>query len=365
MDLIPEKRVDKTGKLVTRHVRMASPPSPKLSVPAPVAAPVTPSKKKNAGKSMLRPQQLKSTRRVFSISQFMISGPLQDDGFSYRQLRFAFDASEVEMYAVFAVAYEGDAMKMLNDGVRTTDDAIAYLRARGMEPVFNRTALTQEALRRNIHISLYQSFVVSANVPASKWESPCLADALELYGSASLRDQYYVVFHDILDGTVRLEDIKALGYTKLKGNERLRGSLEALRAVNDPDAKFTVADMKEILEHCNRTAIHNTDAVYATAMTYLISEGPEFTSSVSLKELHAADWSHRFIPDRIEKTKYLLALKEALGTTWVTDADMHILYKASIDPAKAADMLISGMKAEAIVGVVTEEIPVSLGKGWL
>lgn len=364
MALIPEKRLDKTGKLVTRHVRANEPAAKSTAgIPAPAAVPSAARTKQNEGKFKLRPKQLQKRAHREDITQMFLSDGLQDGDYRLRQLCHRFVANDVEVLSVLAVAHDGDAMKMLNDGVRTTEEALEYLRKHGVEPPHDRSELVQEALRRNISAAEYREFFRSANLPGSQSNSPYLADAMELYGSASLRDQYHWVSHDILRGTIRLEDIKHLGYTKLKPYDRLKHTVEALRRVNEPDAKYTIVDVKTLLEshHGNGTGSH-----YSTALEYLMHEGPEYLASVSKYALYSAHQKYRFLngAERIETVKYHLALQGADGY-WINAEDLCTLKAADVDPVRAGELLRSGMEIRTVINVIAEELPASIGEGWL
>jgi hypothetical protein len=364
MPLIPEKRLDKTGKLVTRHVRSEAPaPKSAVGIPAPAAAPSAPQQKQNAGKFKLRPKQLQKRSYREDITQMFLSHELQGDDFTLRQLHHRFVANDVEVLSVLAVAHDGDAMKMLNDGVRSTEEALDYLKQRGMEPDHDRTELVQEALRRNISAADYRDFFRSANLPGSKLNSPFLADAMELYSSASLRDQYHWVSHDVLDGTIRFEDIKHLGYTKLKPYDRLKHTAEALRKVNEPDAKYTIGDVKHLLDsyHGTGTGFH-----YFIAMEFLMHEGPEYLASANKHALYSAYKKYSYLhgTERIETVKYHLTL-QGDDHYWVNDEVLRTLKTAGVDPVRAGELLRSGMDPRTIINVINEELPASIGEGWL
>lgn len=364
MNLVPEKRLDKTGKLVTRHVRSGSDaPLAAASLPAPSVAPQKASRKQSPTTPKLRPKQLQQELYKESLYQGLVSPQLRGSANWSLTIKAVFRANDVEFYSVLAVAYEGDAIKMLGDGVRTTEDAIAYMRERGMEPPFDRTAVTQEALRRNIIPDNYRVFFRSANLPSAKSESPHLADAIELFGIMSLKSQYHSVSHQILAGEVRLEDIKKIGAVKLKGYNRLKDTIVAFEALQKPDCKFTHQDIKDLLGRVQPgTRDHRGwKSDYDAAIRYLVAYGPEFVRSVNLNELN--DYHRRFglRPDGMERTKYQMAFMD----TPLYDAQITTLYEAGIDPVRGAELANAGMEVTSIIGVVQEDVPSSIGSGWL
>ena len=368
MNLIPEKRLDKTGKLVTRHVRASAPAAAvSTSIPAPMSAHTATPKAEAAGKLKLRPKQLQQKLYREDSSQLFLSPQMRDEDhgrrYLYNTLRFS--ANDVETLSVLAVAYDSDAMKMLDEGVRTTEEALAYMSRIGMTPPYDRSEIVQEALRRNISVANYREFFRSANLPYTKMNSPYIVDAMELYSSASLRDNYHAASHDILDGKVRFQDIKYLGFSKLKPYHRLAASIEALRAVNEPDAKFTIDDVKKVLDHYHGTGSGND---YRVTLDYLIYFGPEFVESVNKHALRDINKKYSNIRDndvRRERTAYHLALQGGERWAHFNTQDVAELQKSGVDPVRAGDLIRGGMDVRTAINTITEELPPSLGEGWL
>lgn len=366
MNLVPEKRLDKTGKLVTRHVRSGSDsPLASRSLPAPSVAAQKTSRKQSLATPKLRPKQLQQELYKESLYQGLVSPNLREAGTSFLSKKSHFRANDVEFFAVLAVAYEGDAIKMLNDGVRTTEDAITYMRDRGMEPPIDRSALVQKALERNITPDHYRHFFRSANVATVNSGSPHLVDAIELFGIMSLKDQYHDVARFICDGEVDLADIKKIGAVKLKGHHRLRDTLPALRALKEPDCKFTHDDIKKLLGRVmpagnSSGARYKND--YEAAIRYLVRYGPEFVESVNLNELNGQDRKFAFMGvDRMDRAKFHLQLLD----TPLYGADIDILYEERVDPVRASELAMAGMNVTSILGVIQEEVPSSVSSGWL
>lgn len=365
MNLIPEKRLDKTGKLVTRHVRSAPVASSAAArLPVPSVAPQKPTRKQSPAAFKLRPQQLEQTRYYGArIRPDYLSPALRVVTDDFNDERTAFTANNVEFYAVLAVAHETDALKMLNDGVRTTEDAIAYMSERGMEPPFDRTALVQEALRRNISPENYRDYFNNANVATVNQDSPYLADAIELFWIMALKDQYHDVSRLICDGKVRLEDIKKIGALKLKGYYRLRDTVPALKRFKEPECPFTHQDIKNILERVQpaRRDHRGYKSDYETAIRYLVKYGPEFIASVNINKLNEADRHAIYRQDRMEFAKFTTHFSSAP----LFGRDIETLYNAGVDPVRAAELATAGMGVNSIIGVIQEEIPSSIGSGWL
>jgi hypothetical protein len=367
MNLIPEKRLDKTGKLVTRHVRSDSSSSlVSTSLPAPSVAPQKAQRKQSPATPKLRPKQLQQELYKESLYQGLVSSNLREDNTSFLTKKSQFRANDVEFFAVLAVAYEGDAIKMLNDGVRTTEDAITYMRDRGMEPPFDRSALAQKALERNITPDHYRHFFRTANTATINLKSPHLVDAIELFGIMSLKDQYHDVARFICYGEVRLTDIKKIGAVKLKGYHRLRDTIPAFKALQEPDCKFTHEDIKNLLGRVmpagnSSGARYKND--YETAIRYLVRYGPEFIESVNLNELNGQDRKFAFMEmtGRMERAKFHLHLLD----TPLYGADIDRLYEAQVDPVRANELAMAGMSVTSILGVIQEEVPSSMSSGWL
>jgi len=361
MNLTPEKRLDKTGKLVTRHVRSSSVVSSSAaSLPAPSAVP----RKQPHGSLKLRPKQLEEKAYQEDIREGWLSPQLQGMSHEYWDQRANFRANDVEFYSVLAVARDTDAIKILNDGVRSTEDAITYMQDCDMEPPFDRTSVVQEALRRNITPSDYRDFFMKSNIGTINENSPHIVDCMELFGIISLTNQYHDVSRLISNGEVRLEDIKKIGAVKLKGYGRLRDTIPALKALKEPDCKFNHKDVQSLLERvmpAGRDASRYKND-YETAIRYLVSYGPEFISSVNINELNGLDRRFAHHQDRMALAKFHVHFSQ---TQLYGRGDITTLYDAGVDPIRAAELARGGMAVNSIIGVIQEDVPSSVSSGWL
>lgn len=365
MNLVPEKRLDKTGKLVTRHVRQdGSSPKSGTSLPAPSVAPKSAARAQSPKPLKLRPQQLKQELYKESRYQGIVSPQLRAEGTDFLHKRTNFRANDVEFLSVLSVANEADALHMLNEGIRTKEDAVTYMRDRGMEPPFDRSELVEKALSRNISADQYRFFFNTANVPTINLESPYLVEAMELFGIVSLKPQYHDVSRLICDGEVRLADIKKIGAGRLKGYHRLRDTIPAFKALQKPDCKFTHDDIKNLL---GRVMFPGKDKYgyksdYEAAIRYLVRYGPEFIESVDLLKLNELDRKFAFTPfDRMERAKFHLHFIDGP----LNSVDVDVLLEERVDPVRASQLAASGMNVTSILGVIQEDVPSSVSSGWL
>jgi hypothetical protein len=369
-NLIREQRVDKNGVLNTKLVS-AAPKASKaaLRVPAPSVGSSASSRAKKIAEKPFKPRPAQVQKQFYSLAhgsyrispELLVTMPFAVP--SGQSTFYSFEASEVEVYDVLSVTTPGDAMELLQRGVRTAADATKYLNRRKMKMlVKDYGKYSEEAIKRNI--SSYKFMECFDATKDSEMESPYFMDALELRCSSSLSDQYHWIKDELLAGEMRMEDIKAIGFAKLKPFRRLYYSRHALDEMNKPDAKFNIDDLKAVVDQAIEEGIK--ERVYKSVMDYLIHEGPEFLKSVSsFKELGHVDVNHSMSKDRFERTKYELEFRALDGSRFRAREVVTKLYEQGIPPADAVPLIKEGVPIDNIAGIVNGGIERSLAEGWL
>lgn len=372
-NLVPEKRLDKNGVLTTKHVRATPRPQNALSgVPAPsLGTAVAPKRDKSAQKAFKpRASQTKQQNYAIDMAMAPVSSELREgDAPSRPQSHyFGYKANEVEVYAVLGVADPGDAAKMLSKGVRTAEEAVSYMKEHNAGHLIrNRTKFAAEALRRGISSYDFMERLGLSDVGNPDDDSsPYAMDALELSTYASLSDQYAWVNKKILSGSVSLEDIKTLGVSKLKTHRRLYYSIPALEKVHDPEAKFSMDDLKYLVDRASSEKTERRP--YSDAVEYMVAEGTDGIKKLeSLKLLSAIMSKHRIGAGKHEHVTYEIDFRQTYdhySRGFPKSDDLIALQDAGVSAERAAELMNDGMDARSVIAVEdgTEK---ALAGGWL
>ena len=370
--LIPEKRFDKNGVLTTRHVR----PSPQAGkgfsgVPAPsLDAGAVNSNKKPVPAFKPRASQLKQERYAFRTTMNRISDELlaDSDWEPADNTHFVFIANEVEVYAVLSVAQPGDAAMMLSRGVRTAEDALAYLRDHGAEHrAVKRVETTADALKRGISSYEFMTKVRLAIIAHPDDDNADnVMDVMELSTISSLAEQWGMVAAEVRSGVIRLEDIKFLGVSKLKSFRRLVAVREALQAVHKADSRFSMDDLKYIVDRAARDSLKEEH--FRPVVDYLVAEGVDGLKRVdSLKMIRLIAMRYRY-GERFQRATYEINFREVYkqkpGASF-PDKELIELFDAGVPADRAAELTNEGMTVSSIVGVVVGGAERAIADGWL
>lgn len=260
--LIPEVRADKTGKLVTRHVRADNGPvSDGKRLPAPALASASGGRRKRFFKP--NEEQLASGRYGIAVNQpdptnwgpHVIGEPHPDLAavpFTARQAEnytgnyYRFDANALEYYSVMSAVRPFDAINLLHRGIKSADEARAFLEDNGIGHLIgDYSDYTDELLRHRITPNLamvYMNDVIDAApdpVLAGEWVKMC--------SQKSILDEARFIKDEMLSGQVTAEDLKAVGV------KNLAADIEAvakyiIHSKNDNNPDFTLTDIRMVME---------------------------------------------------------------------------------------------------------------------
>lgn len=248
-NLIPEQRLDRNGKLVTKHVR-ATPKqgAGRSAIPAPSAGTKRPSKPVTKAYKPL-PRQLESFHRSFRLASFPANDPLTDksqrEKNMYQSIHTNFQASDAEIYDVLsATTSQGNALEiMARGGVRSAKEARAYLKKnKAPELIADRRALMTAAFERGMSAEVFVSCYELLDEKAR--QSPHVLDAVDFKKSALNYNFNAFVLEEIVSGDISLSDLKAIGYSRLKPHSRAYALTELLIKLNHGEADYTIDDVK-------------------------------------------------------------------------------------------------------------------------
>ena len=326
---------------------------------------------KSAASFKPRAGQLKQERYAFPMAMNRVSEELLS-GSEWKPaagVPFTFHASEVDVYAVLSVAQPGDAVWMLYKGVRTAEAAVGYLRDHDAEHrMVKRTVITADALRRGISSYDFMSRMSLAIIAHPDDDTdPRVMDVLELSTISSLSEQWGRVAREIRSGEIRLEDIKYLGVSKLKSFRRLVSVKEALLSVHEPEAKFSLEDLKYLVDRAAKESV--PAPVFDVAAELLVAEGVDsLKKTASLKIMRSMSVKYRNRSMFIQRLNYEINFRsvyEQPAGVRFPEQGLLDMFDAGVPADRAAQLMNEGVPVNSVIGVVIGDVEKSLAEGWL
>lgn len=251
-NLVPEKRLDRNGKLVTKHVRSTPRQgSTRSAIPAPTADAKTSAKTATRAYKPL-PRQTEVKYRSYQTATYPSNEPLttkEQRSMNIRRSAYlGFNASDAELYSVMsATTSTGNALEIMARGdVRNAKDARAYLKKhKATELIADRSELMTAAFERGLSA---ETFIDGyEQLTERERESPFVLDAVEFKTSALDHGMNSLILDEIVCGDIAFSDLKAIGITRLKTNAKAYALTNVLTRLNKGEANFTVDEVKSFV----------------------------------------------------------------------------------------------------------------------
>jgi hypothetical protein len=378
-NLIPEKRVDKNGVLKTKHVRAAGKPAvTKRQAPAPTlgGSSRTPVK--------LRPKQVVQRYRNFHFhpvidadKRLLAGRPVKDP---------IFTASDVEIYEVFSATDSANAILLLENGVRSADEARAYLRkidagdlirdySSLMDDMLSRNVSPEDTSNGMLRLDLHIARRPNQNDYSANY--PDTIEFLSLSAFENMRGRTNFM-NDILEGRINFGDIKDIGTTRLKVFDRLYFLRDILARKQSGERDFDIDDMKKFLDKSGKSGlvqghfksvIHLFDEMGIEGVNKL--DDLKTFSSYFWEEMKNDEEDTRFL---VERSLYFAQLSEALqngptersGRYWGQGfkQDAALLRDSGVKIEDAIRLMNEGMSAQQVAGV-SNGMETAVADGWL
>lgn len=376
--LVPEKRLDRNGRLVTKHVRADAVAAPqRSSLPAPSPGGTAP---KRGREKAFKPRvnQLEQYIQSHRLIHFKSDAPLAtDEERADYSSHTSFYANDVEFYDVLsATTSTGNALELMMKGVRTAEQAREYLSTHGADHLIaDRSELTQEALKRNI--SPHNFITAYEKLTPEERESEFLLDAIEFMGTSLNEGLNGSLKNDIIKGEIAYADIKALGITKLKSHSRGSALSSVLWNLNKGGTDYTIEDIRELLDRA--IAEKATHSLLTFAADTLHYDGPENLRKI--KSLDALDTEHYSYVRSDQASAHDGKTRQHVYAlmTYAAQVKAHIsrglfgksvfltddFYEAGIPVEIAADVINAGGTVPQAKAIHEEGIENSLSGGWL
>jgi hypothetical protein len=243
--LIPEKRMDRNGHLVTKRVKASSDTKPAVTLPSPVLpAPAA---------APLHKDRTKQREWVCDIWRKYPNGDLQHvvSNLTSAYSTLKFQCSDVEAYDVLRVSHGTNAFLLLAAGVRSKEEAIAFCTDNGLARIIEENdEWVDQALARNIPAQNTLEMAGSYGSHAYR-DKPGFLDALEANGVRVLRESnqmsYYSIPSFIMRGEISYDDVKIIGASRLIKAARKTSAIDQLKAIKAGKSTFGAEEMKQII----------------------------------------------------------------------------------------------------------------------
>lgn len=235
--LIPEQRLDKNGRLNTKHVRATKVQASVSKVSPPVLP--SPTRKLTPGQTTPVTGTLEVTNETGDKE---LCGNLGVRASSPTAL---IHASYEEIYSLLSVTSNGNAHALLRAGHRTAEEALSYLNENGFSHLIqDRSEICEEALSRRI---APRKFITASERLPPAAGSEHYMDAVEVYSSSYIMDGRKFA-NNVYDGTVRNEDMKEIGYKEIGTSRDVEAVRQALRSIASKKVTHTAADIKALMD---------------------------------------------------------------------------------------------------------------------
>lgn len=352
--LIPEKRMDRHGRVVTRYVRPASSGSG-TAFPAPALATEWPSPSTS---------QNSLTLRVHIMGQFSPDGELRQLVKKQRG-DIEFRASDAQIYEVLSVAAPGDALLLLNEGVRTSDGALSILHAKNLgRLVADNERWCMEAMKRSIPAQSFMESLYYGDKNATYF-----MDAAEASGFDGMELQKQVP-DAVLAGTLSIDDLRTVGSHRFKMHSGWSGRIagkQLIKIAEGEGGKCTPSSLATLMDDFGAAP-----TTLNTAIALEERYGAQLTSQLSYVTDFLLEVEEYFrkqgTPD--EDIIWTLAFASEVGrnsssTTRISEMSPQVLQrfrKAGFLPQDVGSGKVTVSHLEA---VETGDLKKTVADGWL
>lgn len=382
--LIPVKRVNKNGVLVTKHVRADSSETTRLGTPLPSPTIVKTTESLRAKQNRMalerRLKRLEKPRnRSISRKKLPLYGtPVLE---KYFKNSYKLSCSDNDFYTVFEKLRLSDTVILLAAGLKAEQRDEFIARNNFQYYVEDNSELVDGLRTRGIPLESYLE--VAHNHFIEYRETPLKLDAAELHSmfrAADHDDEYSpkkTLVNYVGSDMVSLDDVKNLGLDRCSSTE----FFDILSKMHKGTAKCTSSELARILDRIDSEKDYSTNSLESrivaavmarSAVTYGIDFANSITSPMAIYYAEEAT-------SQMDEEKAMSYLSYVDETTWdepigAFDDDSKwvqvtehkkTLWEAGIAPEAAREGLKDGMTAHQIIGVYGEGIEPVVSSGWL
>lgn len=365
MALIPEKRVDRNGRVVTKHVRPVAARSFQALIPSPAAAPAA--KPKRLPVARTRPvlwdvykSQCGADRELVDASSSFAPG-----------LSYSFEASDAEVYEVMSRVSPENVTPLLACGIRTGDEAVAFLKSKSLERLIeDNAAFAEQALAYNIPAQIIKEF--RASYPEDTADNnPSYFEAVEIFSLKGFRESRHIprLTELVLKGRVSSEDLKTLGLKRVNAGGAGSTIVGQLQKINNGQSKMNAEELAAIITKATNDGAGNSTIINET-VSLADHRGYEFVMKLEQpvlaaqldKTLTAVQYDQSSIEDIM---LWHDKLRHGTNLGHVPSHQVTEMFEAGVQPEDAAAGLKEKLSTEQIIGIYVNGVPKAVSGGWL
>lgn len=363
-NLIPEKRVNKNGVVVTKHVRSTTSSVKSGTIPAPSAS--SPVRKKKVAKARTEPMLWDIYKTQSGASRELIDAT---DKYN-PNLNYYFSVSDVEAYDVMAVVEPRNIIPLLASGIRNREDARAFLKENNLSHLLqDNRELAERSLERNI--AAPDVLLMLGTFPDTDLDHPNYFDAMEANSVASLRAvrHYPSIPKMVLDGKIKLSDIKELGSLRIKAGGSGSAIIEQLQKMRNGEPRLTTKELGQVIDQAKR-AIGSSGTSVNEAVRLADEYGAELVLELEnpamATQLSSALKGYASAPELLRWHDYFLSMNQLHGRFMrsVSAENLKAMFEAGVTPQSASKSLYENMSVQQIIGI-QQGVEKSMSSGWL
>lgn len=364
-NLIPEKRVDRNGRLVTKHIR--STPSRPSQAPFPAPAATIAPRSKKLPVARTKPFLWDIYKSQCNARQGLIKA---SENYA-PELNYYFEASDEEAYAVMSTVDPRDIIPLLASGVRTKEEAVVFLHRYNLAYLINdNSSLAEKALSRNIPAQNVAAMMEA--FPKASPANPAYFDAMEIVNNKGYKNalHYPGAVQLVLEGKIKLDDLKTIGVKRLKAGGSGDAILHQLEKIADGESKMTAEELAQVISKASSDPSATHPAMVNDAVWLADKHGAELVmrldQPILAAQLDNSVSNTKFDPSKVEPL--LLwhdGVRRFTGLGYLPFGDLVELFEAGIAPEDAAEGLRIKMPVHQIIGVHKNGIQKAVSGGWL
>lgn len=377
-NLKAEKRLDKNGRLVTRHVLAGAPSKAGTAIPSP-GLPARSEHPRKKQERIALERNVKALDKVraknFSRKKMGIYANQRLEKF-YKET-YKFSSTDNDFYTVMEKLSFGDTIVLMNAGLKAFQVDEFIERNKYQPSTADNTELVAELRSRGISVASY----VAARTNNFVWDENTLdaAETHQLLSARGFGPDYSgrdIYVSHVGCQSIALADMKAIGLDRC---DRAYGDFaHLLHEIAKGNAKCTAQELGDMLDHYDKRSAD--DAKDRTLMCvrsrFAVKYGTQFVESIEdpMVLYYAEDDANDMDAGAAME---FLAYSDQVGSDEPMErydrdgkwqdlaANKKVLWESGIPVEAAREGLAAGMSAQQIIAVQQNGVAASVSSGWL
>jgi hypothetical protein len=286
-------------------------------------------------------------------------------------MNYYFEASDAEAYDVMSRVSPENVTPLLACGVRTGDEAVAFLKSKNLERLIEDNAsFAEQALAYNIPAQVIKEF--RASYPEDTVENnPSYFEAVEIFSVKGFGESRHIprLPELVLKGRISSKDLRILGLKRFNAGGSGSIIVSQLQKINNGQSRITTEELAAVITKGIADGAGNSTIVNET-VSLADHRGYEFVMGLE-QPILASQLDNTLTAVQYDQSSIEAILiwhdKLRSGTRLghVPSHQVTELFEAGVKPEDAAEGLQEKMSVEQIIGVHVSGIPKAVSGGWL